>query len=372
MTPHRASNGRGTYLLDRVVAGVGRIQRASGTEKISEWRAINSLVTELVVAMRQRQDATARAVLRALHAGEIQGVVVLRAHREGTLDALVQIPGATTPTSAISAAERRASEPIAPRWAAFVAATTNKRTRRERDGAWRRLATVLPADPAVRDLPDAVLQVREDLAAHPPMFNRVRAAAMAFTRKELTKVHPVYLAIAAVEALAESPAEREAPSVVTAITIRDALPAKAAVMWWSMYLTGMGPDEYDLAWRHADGGIEIPGTKRRARARIVPQLGPVVRRTMGWKQYRAALAALPHDVQPYDARRGFSRLVEHTPGVTTSRWKRYMGHALDVTENYARARQVEAVQEDGPRIAAVLAAAEGQVRQARKRGMLSA
>jgi hypothetical protein len=99
-----------------------------------------------------------------------------------------------------------------------------------------------------------------------------------------------------------------------------------------MYLTGMGPAEFDGVWRVEVHGIEIDGTKREARIRIVPRLTEPQPRAMGWKQYREALSA--HDLQRYDARRGFSHLLEEC-GIPKSRIRLYMGHAgRDVTDGY--------------------------------------
>jgi integrase len=113
--------------------------------------------------------------------------------------------------------------------------------------------------------------------------------------------------------------------------------------------------------------VAIHGTKRDGRDRIVPRVSNPTRRSMGWDQYGDALKAL--GLQPYDARRGFSHLMEEA-GITRIRRKMYMGHALgDVTGGYEKAEVSAFCVGDSAVMAAKISEVEERQRQDRKSGM---
>jgi hypothetical protein len=150
-----------------------------------------------------------------------------------------------------------------------------------------------------------------------------------------------------------------------------ALSPKAADIWWSMYLLGTNPDEFDLAWVVRPQEVFVPGTKRRGRRRRVPLLGTLHRRGMGWTQYRAVLKEADLGLQPNDARRGYEHLLEES-AIPATRIKLYMGHRLNVTERYGRAELDAFLVADADRIrarlaqeeAALVAEARGEMRLA--------
>jgi hypothetical protein len=357
MTPHKATNGRGTLLLDRIFAGVGRIRRASGTNKVRERDAINAMLTELY---EQGKDRPAyHRVLELIASGELKPFEVWKAYRAGSLDQLRDV---------------KTSGDLETAWTSWQDGTTNRQTRQQRAASWKRLLTVLPAHPTIGALPEALLAMRETFAGQPPAFNRTKAAVQAFCRDRLTKLHPIYLACRAVEPLPEFPAEREAPTIRRAMLARATLAAlspKAADIWWSMYLLGTNPDEFDLAWVVRPQEVFVPGTKRRGRRRRVPLLGTLHRRGMGWTQYRAVLKEADLGLQPNDARRGYEHLLEES-AIPATRIKLYMGHRLNVTERYGRAELDAFLVADADRIrarlaqeeAALVAEARGEMRLA--------
>lgn len=349
MTPHRTSNGRGTFMLDRRFAGVGRIHRASGTNDARTLRAINAMLTRLFELGRID-------TLRAMRSGDLHPLTAYNLYRKGDLK---ELPDLQT----VRALEAD--------WEAWQRATPSKHTRRARAYAWGKLAEVLPGSPTLADLPEALRTLRLDLQEHPPAFNRVRAAALAFVRDTVGRSHQLYASCTDVLALRERRQKRTAPPIAKAIRIREALPEPAAAMWWSMYLTGMGPDEYDSGWEVVGAQVQIPGTKRDARRRMIPLFGPLTRRGMGWKQYREALAALPAElaVQRYDARRGFLHLLEEAR-ITRIRRKMYAGHALgDVTGGYERAELEAFVEADRQAVQAKLVVVEQQLAAERRAGL---
>src|SRR5690554_2384394 len=103
MAAHRI-NGRGTLVVDRQFAGVGRVRRASGTQDKREFRAINDLLSTLF--QRRRLD-----YLRAVRDGELHLMDLLIRCREQGLAALDLLP---TP---------QALQAIEDEWTAWVDAT---------------------------------------------------------------------------------------------------------------------------------------------------------------------------------------------------------------------------------------------------------
>lgn len=321
MTPHRASNGRGTLLIDRIFNGIGRIRRASGTTKVRERDAVNAMLTELY--QRSHTDRRYRAYLLAVRDGETRPLDLLTMYRTGKLDQLPDI---------------KSQAPLQADWEMWGETAENDDTQRQRRHAWSKLAPFLPRQATVGDLPEALLQLRPTLAGHVVTFNRTRAAVMAYARDRLTRRHEVWLAAKAVVPYKEKRRrkKRTAPTVRRVLEIAQGLSAKASATWLTMCFTGMGIKEIDGAWNLVTHGIAIHGTKREGRDRTVPLIVTPTRRMMGWKQYRAELALFK--VQRNDARRAYEHLLE-AAGLPEGRRKLYMGHALNTTDNYGRSDQ---------------------------------
>lgn len=348
MSPHKASNGRGTMLIDRIFSGVGRIRCASGTTDARILRGINGML-DLLYARGQYGP------MEAIRDRKIKAVHAYGMYRDGALKNLPDAKGL---------------ELLQPTWKAWVALTPGKETRLARTYAWKRLSRTLPDNAAPLHLPDALRSLREKMLAQPAAFNRTRAAVLAFVRDKFGKRRPIYEQVVDIPSLTERKHKRSAPTVAVAIQVRDGLPAAASAMWWAMYTTGMGPKEYDGAWEVGVDRVAIHGTKRDSRDRIVPRVGNPTRRSMGWDQYGDALAAF--GLQPYDARRGFSHLMEEA-GITRIRRKMYMDHALgDVTGGYEKAELSAFRVSDSALMAAKITEAEERQRQERKSGMKSA
>ncbi len=348
MTPHKATNGRGTFLVDRVFPGIGRVRRASGTTSARTFQALNRMLDDCY-------NDGALSALGAIRDGSLTLLTAYTAYRRGGVKAIPDAP---------------AMRDVAPLWVAWQDATPNPETRRDRGTAWRRLEEMLADGATVAALPDAVREARTALMEHPPTFNRLRSAVLAFLRDQLGRRHATYLEVSGTPGLKETPARRVAPTPEHALRTRDALPAKAAAIWWSMVTTGMGPHELDGEW-HVDGDtVFIGGTKRAARRRIVPRIAEPARRAMGWKQLRLELVAL--GVQPYDGRRAFAHLLEES-GVPRTRRKMYLGHAAgDVTGGYETAELREYLAADRLKVLARLTVAEAKNAADRRREMRSA
>lgn len=340
MTPHRTGGTSGTYRIDRQFAGIGRIVRASGTTDKRAFAGINGMLDDLY-------EQGLHSQLMAIRDGALKPMVAYAVYRRGKAEGVPDAPAL------------RALEPA---WAGWVEATPNAETRRMRRFAWSKLGPRIWKDAAIADCPAILRQAREDLTATAPTWNRVRACMLAFLKATLGKGHACYREAREVEAATERAARRPAPTPERAVAVRRALGGAAGDLWWQLYLTGMGPKEFDGAWEVEGALIRIHGTKRGARDRIVPRIIEPTQRTLGWKPFRLALATLPRElrVQPYDARRGFAHLLEEAR-IPRTRRRMYLGHSVkDVTERYETADLASYVLPDAKQISERLAEAEGR------------
>lgn len=335
MTPHRASTQRGTFLLDRQFSGIGRIRRASGTTDRRVFAGINKMLDTFY-------EQGLFGQLEAIRDGALKPIAAYAVYRTTRAD---QVPDA------------KAMLPLLQTWETWEAATPNADTRRMRRFARGHITELATEGAPVTALASVITRLRARLLTQPPTFNRVRASALAFLKHTLGKGHPAYVAVRDIEGLQEVTEQRPAPTVAKAIAARRALPEAAAALWWTMATTGMGPKEIDGDWAVLEDRVQVHGKKRQARDRIVPRVSSPTRRTIGWKQFREALRALPEAlrVQPYDGRRAFAHLLEQA-GIARTRRRMYLGHAVgDVTDRYETADLVAFLGEDAAKISALLA-----------------
>lgn len=358
MTPHKASNDRGTLLFDRRFPGVGRLRTASGTKEPALFRKLNRMLTNLYEANPPRID-----VLLAIQAGRIRPIEVYEMQQGGDLSVIPSGNGL---------------EHLEALWGAWVDATANVATRRMRRQALGLLRPFTRARvPLVAHLPEAMRGYRRtcETAGTPAAFNRVRAAAMAFLRDELGTTSTLYAEVKGTAKLTEVRHKRPAPPILEAIRFRDELPAPLAAMWWAMARTGMGPKEYGGAWEQDARVVRIGGTKRKARVRVVPLLGgtAIPSPPMHRKTFELKLAAFCRASQGrwaltgYDARRAYGWLAEKAGLVQTER-KQLMGHSIkaDVTDGYSAAAPGGWLEAAGHAMQALIDEAEAALREERR------
>jgi integrase len=138
---------------------------------------------------------------------------------------------------------------------------------------------------------------------------------------------------------------------------------------WGMALTGMGPREFFDGWKIEAAGVHVPGTKRKARNRVVPLVmadrfssatgGRELTTDHRARRFAKALAVASGDtVQPYDLRRTFATWMEKAQ-IPRSRRRRYMGHSLgDVTELYEDEEVERYLSEDAAKLEGFVRAGE--------------
>lgn len=337
MTPER-SGGKGTYILDRVFPGLGRIRRASGTLDRRVYQALNGMLSQLWAAGRSD-------VLASVRDGNLHPLEVWATMRGGSIHDL--------PTP-------EAIEPFNVAWIESLECSDDYRVdlrskmRRFLDGRSLTLADLAPR-----------LAEYRDTCEGPAMFNRTKAALQGFLARRVGRHHHLWNAVSGVPGLKERKAHGNPQSVVglTALTAKMSEPF--ARIAWTMALTGMGPKEYWGKWRTVTGMVHILGTKTGGRNRHVPILGTLFRPTKTRGLFEDVLAeASDGKVKPYDMRRTFAVWLE-LAGVSVTHVRLYLGHrAQSVTDRYLWREVMTHIPEDGKRVRAWLAGQRRGVRSA--------
>jgi integrase len=246
---HRTSAG-GTYRLDRVFPGIGRIAVASGATTRADFKSRDDLLTRL--ASKGRLD-----LLQAIKGGTLTVTQVLAADRQDTLDQLVgdrahlaanlwTAVDAWTPTSARAPATRR-------RYAVSFAAL-------KRCG-------VLKADATVEQLAAVDWRVLETMwAASAADWNHLRRAVSHFLAMHLGDVyHPLRRQV--VKAIPKRHEQERVPDLPPALfwKIVDKAPEHARAAFVTIAALGLRVGEYlrltrDHLLPHSFA-VQIPGTK---------------------------------------------------------------------------------------------------------------
>lgn len=307
---------RVTLPFDRVFAGVGRIRVRSGTANKATFKRLNRLLTWLY-----QKGGTGHIWLRRIQAGAVAPLDVLQAATQGKL-------------KHFNAQLKQQSDSLPDEWRDWAEKRSKSRSSKfERLGALTALSRALGSTPLTRStLVDALLAYAGEAEETPAMFNRVRSAALAFLRDKHTRRHRLYKDVHAIDSMEERKNARPGPTIAQAIQIRDALEPIDGAIWWGMFVTGMGPSEYDGEWSIEQDHVHIEGTKRETRIRDVPLIWPEMERqhrhprTFGDK-IRALAISRGWDLEPYDARRGYKQLLEDAklPGTLV---ETYHGHSI--------------------------------------------
>jgi integrase len=335
----------GSFILDRVIPGLGRIKMASGTTHAPTFRRLNTMLTDL-------KEQAHFDVLRAIKAKRIAPLVVLEYWRSGRLGEL--------PTA-------EAMRPLAEALEAWRAGLPQEtaHTRNQKYNI-KHLTDAAGGGAPVQDLAVAVRKLRATLAATPRQFNSVRATALAFARDTAGRTSPVWRAVADVPIYgrkAVQAASRRQPRPVMPRELRaigERMTPEERAQLWTMALTGMRPKEYFGDWQDRGADILVRGTKTEAAHRVVPRValfGAPARHAWKAKKFREVVTeASRGEVQVYDLRRTFARWMEEA-GIIRARRKLYFGHSTgDVTALYERHDVAAFVAEDTAKLEAWIAA----------------
>lgn len=331
MTPHR-TNQRGTLVLDRQFKGVGRIKRASGTDDPK----VHALLDNMLKTLKQ---AGRLDILDGIRRGVLTPLEVWARFRLGELE---RLPSVETIQALKDALGKWRDEEETGAW--------NRMARRAAVSAMLKHA---PAQATVSDVPGIIRRYRSK-SAGAVMFNRVRAAALAFLRDTVGRSHPLYGQVLDVQPRKEQKREPKPFTVEELVAAAPKLGAFASCAW-AMALTGMGPGEYWGRWTAKADRVVIYGTKRSGRRREIPLAGAIAA-PKGTKDYFQKLwrKVMDADRVPYDLRHTFATWLEQA-GIPRTRRRGYMGHgAKDVTDLYEKHEVTAYLAGDGEKLRAVV------------------
>lgn len=336
---HR-SGGKGTYLLDRIFPGLGRIKRASGTMDRRTFDALNAMMSQLWAA--GRTDVLAGIRDGHLHPLEVWGHV--------RTDGVHDLP---TPESV---------EPFKTDWIATLECSDHYR---------RDLKSYLTRfmdgreGLTVGQLPAALAEYREDMTEKPVMFNRTKSALQGYLKRRFGQHHRIWMALSNVRSMTEEPDHGNPQSVQQLTEITNKMPEDYRGIAWTMALTGMGPGEYWGKWRTVTGAVQISGTKTKGRVRHVPILGDLFRPLKTRGLFEDVLKEVSGGtVEPYDMRRTFAVWLD-LAGINWTHIRLYLGHrAQSVTDRYLWREVMQHIPADGKRARAWLTEQRKAVRWA--------
>ena len=352
MTPHR-DHGRGTLKLEIEMRELGttrrqrRISVASGTTD-------ERLLVRLRDMLRDLREMGRLDLLRGIRDKRLKPLQVWAAFKRHQLH--------TLPTE-------EEMRPLAPELEAFrLGHDCSASYRRDMQSSFKALLA-LGREPSVADLPTLLSRYRDQCrGSRHRMFNAARSHVQSFLRhatrtdgkKLIGRTHNLYLMISEIEVLPYKRGKGHPQLPGKAREIARLLGEPWGANWWSMCLTGMGPDEYWGDWNVTRDRVAIRGTKRDARERIVPVIGPISTPRLTAEGMRSAFQRMREregkQVALYDARRSFELWMIEA-GVPRIRRKIYLGHAIgasDIHELYEEHEVKEFLGDDAAKLQAFL------------------
>lgn len=305
-----------TLLIDRTFRGVGRICLASGTTNPAVRRKYERMLLAL-------HDDGRVDILRAVRDRLLTFAEAYDSYRR---DALGELATGDT------------AKPLRSAWEAWVKSCDASDKHRGSLVVSGRYLHRADGKARVADLPRLLRKLRETLGVkHPRSFNLVRSAASAFIRDTLTRAHPIYAHITAVQVRTVKAKRKGRP--LSPDQMRGWFPSPESdpvdAIAWGMATTGMGQSEYWGRWSVKADRIHIEGTKREGRVRDVPLVMlpavPAMHHRTFENKVRERTARA---IQPYDLRRTYAHWMEEV-GISRSRRRLYMGHGeQSVTDLY--------------------------------------
>jgi integrase len=331
VTPHqKIRDGKpvGTLAFDRVIKGVGRFRCASGTTDKRVFRRMDEMLS--VLYDQGRSD-----LIAAMKSGKLPMMQVYTAYRQGEIERLPSVDQLIPLVGALSSF-----------------AENYECSDKHRETLWtfhNYAKKHAPADAKVPALPDTLKTLRVILSDSPTMFNRIRAAALAFVRSHYGKGSKLWLAVAQVETLKVTPKVIKHPATVAEMVELTAKmpttiwrhwkqePCDFAGMAWTMATTGMRTvvEYFDGEWAKKSGFLEIGTGKKDKALRRVPLIREPVEAECDYQAFADAIhEATSGQMTPYDLRRTYANWLEAAE-IPRTRRMIYMGHgAVDITGRY--------------------------------------
>ena len=354
-------NGKpiGTLIVERQFPGVPRIARATGTHD----RKLAAKYDAMLVTLYDPLDRL--DILTAIADGVLPVKLVHHHFARHTLNRLPTVEGMVPLTAMVD-------------WART--ADGSAKYRQDMGYTFSRMVGLKPAG-SINDLPKLVAGLRTVYRDRPVGFNRMRAHVLSYLHNVVGDDHPLYHAVRKVRPYPKQRTRNpvvltpaEALALVGRVPVADPGVAmqRHGEEVWALLTTGMLPKEYFYdGWvvrRDAPARVEVHGTKRAGRERVVPLVGAlVVPRATSRYVLRALQRARP-DMQLKDCRNTYRHWLEEA-GVSPSRAELYMGHGTSSVRDLYTWHDVKPyLESDAERLRAFLglgAGADGGLRLAR-------
>ncbi len=312
-------NRKKPFRLDRVVAGVGRIQRSSGTHDRRLFRQLNQMIDQM-------RDYGQHDVLRAIRDGEWTPLEVYRLYRgSGSNPHAVRLERSSDLRTSIDhwLGQRERLGTLRP--------STLQMYR----SCLRRVTAAAAPAATLDDLP-ALLRTYRDKARGSRSFNIARATVLSFLKDQVGKRDERYLRVQYdIPALPHRAKHTIGLSPDDARSVAEELEPLVARIWWSLCVTGMRPSEFWGDWEIEGNVVRINGTKTMNAERLIPLLYPVVKPALTYRQFNRRLEKLSASVRARAGRKCFARWMNEA-GIPRTRRRAYLGHATreDVTDRY--------------------------------------
>jgi integrase len=367
--PGHTSNGQGTLLLERKIAGV-QIRRASGTKNPDELARIISLLEAL--GTTGRPDLVAKVAN-----GEIRALSLLRLSFAGQ-----PFPAPSPASLTMGEATRHDRRALLLDKAVSDMLARKKGQASHLNEMRRQLLALAARHPrkTVADLLGVLIAEREAyaLAGHRAAFTRLRANSLVLAAWADGGTHgATWREIRdGIGTMKVRPRERRGhhPFKVSEMEMLRRLlndeKAGAGESLVALCITGMRPSEYwSKNWSVGGGMVGIMGTKNLNAKRQIPQvaqIAPAYKSFAWWgKLFRKVLRdqvtkSKPGELLPwtaYDCRRTFAQWLDAS-GVPRWRAAYYLGHSPStMTDFYASAIPTDTeIWEDGARLRAFIPA----------------
>lgn len=305
--------------IDRIVAGIGRIQRSSGTHDRRLLRELNKMIDQL-------RDYGRLDILRALRDGEWTPLEIYRLYRvAGANPAGIRFEKATDLQAAIDNWLDRREQ----------MGTLRPTTLQMYRSCLRRVMEKAAPGATLNDLPE-LLRRYKDRAKGARSFNIARATVLSFLKDQVGKRDERYLSVQYdIPPLSHRAKRTTGLTPDEAREVAEQLDPLAARAWWGLCTTGMRPSEFWGEWEIEGNTIRVKGTKTENAERVIPLPYPVSRPGLTYRQFNRRLEKLELAVRARSGRKCFARWMNEA-GIPRTRRRAYLGHAAreDVTDRY--------------------------------------
>jgi hypothetical protein len=341
--------GRKAYRITRTYRGIGRIRVSAGTNQLSTYARLLTMLDELY-SMPERWH-----LLSALQRGEIAPLQLYRFYK--TQD-LARAPSPSSVT------------PLMPHIFDWLAAGGRaERTTRVYAEQFRVLLREGSTNARVSDLYDLLAAYRLRCLSRERAtfrsFNLCRAAVLSYLRFGFRDQRALWREIAEqIRPFAREWRQRP-PHHLTVGELVALLPKfslKYREVVWTLFTTGMRISEYTeegaCHWTALPDRIHVAGSKTPAANRVIPRIDcPVKNRIHGRSCAQVVSRVTERQYEPRDLRRSYARLLADA-GIPEYRQAAYMGHAARTMTLHYQIGGIEPfLHEDAARIRELIARA---------------